>query len=97
MLEASLAALKMDDVLYIVGSLCVGLALLALAIMFYVVLRRRGSEPGLVYQRPALPSPMSKKEDEASAHREVENHDRKGLNGIGEPPDVEPESFEEES
>ena len=97
MREASLAALKMDDVLYIVGSLCVGLAFLALSVMFYIVLRRRGSEPSRAYERPALPGPMTKREDGASANCEFENDDRNGLSGIGEEPDVELESFEEES
>ena len=93
----TLAALKMDDVLYIVGSLCTGLACLALFIMFYILLRKRGSEPSPAYERPAMPLPVPKREALHPIRAEDENDERSVAIGIEEPPSMDPTPFEEDS
>ena len=92
MQKTALAALKMDDVLTIVGSLCAGLAGLALAIMFYILLRKRGSAPSPAYDRPALPSQTSSKKDVHAMRSAVENDERPSEIGIedGSNADLEP-------
>jgi len=53
------AELDMDDVLYIVGSLCGFLAMLAVVGCFLVVLRKRGRQPDMAYDSPAWPPDYS--------------------------------------
>ena len=81
MQKTALAALKMDDVLTIVGSLCAGLAGLALAIMFYILLRKRGSGPAQHMTVLALLPKLNKK-DVHAMRSAVENDERPSEIGI---------------
>jgi hypothetical protein len=49
------ATLQVDDVIAVVGSICVVLAALALVLVIFVVLKNRGHRPERALEGPALP------------------------------------------